>query len=182
MIKSNPIEKVKNLLGLIVFSTLIVEATIGIVITTIAEEHKISMIWAMIAFVVFMVLLYVGISIFRPEALRGERYTKKSEDEDKSNLQKIESLGVQLSNEQNKAKLLESELKELRTQLEPRQKESLKLQIINHCSTVHSISFQELCRKLGIKDYRSREGKLISEIIGSMKKDGEINDNYVLRS
>jgi hypothetical protein len=136
----------------------------------------------MVGFLIFMVLLTVAISIFRPEALKGERYIKASTvDEESLNL-KIKDLTDLLSKEKNKNQALESQIQELKTQKTPEQLENLKYQIIDHCSPYHETSFAKLCASLGIKDETSTEALEVKSITGRMREDGEMNERYILKN
>ena len=70
--RSSTISAVKTPLGFLVFGLIVVEATIAGLAMAIAE-YRGPLVWAVILSIPIFVLIVVGLAVWRPEALKGDR-------------------------------------------------------------------------------------------------------------
>ncbi|PSV21036.1 hypothetical protein [Photobacterium sp. GB-56] len=181
MNKPSYIEKVKTPLGLIVFGTLMLEAFLGAAMLNI-EEKRFELILIMVGFVFLMVIISLFVSWVKPEVLKGERYSAPQNHNEQELLDQIQSLNEALKKEKEASESLRKENSLLQSKTSPESKKEIENQIINHCSTTFSSTFEELCKKMGINDSTSDQGKQVSVVLGAMKADGLINDRLILRN
>ena len=174
MSKPNYIDRVKNPLGLIVFGTLILETFIGAVILNF-DSHRLELIVLMVSFVFIMVLVSLGVSWFKPEALKGERYIITPEEQEYLQLQQqLKELETRLSNGITKYVELSKENIELKKEIEEKSIKALEYQILYLCSSEALLDSKTLYSKLGVLDGNSKEARKIDKVVASLKTNGRI--------
>ncbi len=178
MSKPNYIDRVKNPLGLIVFGTLILETFIGAVILNF-DSYRLELIILMVSFVFVMVLVSLGVSWFKPEALKGERYIITPQEQRYLQLQEqLKELESRLSTGITKYVELSKENIELKKEIEEKSIKVLEYQILYLCSSEALLDSQTLYSQLGVLDGKSKEARQIDKVVASLKANGRLLPHF----